>query len=56
MNLVVPLLLSGSGVAVAIVAFHNRYNPAWHREMPRIYIIALGQVALGAMSWFLLSR
>ena len=55
MGLGLSLLLSASGVLVAAVAFHNRNKPEWKRDMRAIYIIALGQVALGTVS-FLLSR
>jgi hypothetical protein len=41
---------------IAAIAFHNRDKPDWQRDMRAIYIIALGQVALGAMSWFLFSH
>ena len=55
MELVVPLVLSGTGVAIAALAYYNRENLAWQRDMRRVYIIALGQVALGAITWLLLS-
>ena len=55
MDLVVPLVLSGTGVTIAALAYHNRENPAWQRDMRRLYIVALGQVALGAITWLLLS-
>ncbi|MDO8484130.1 MAG: hypothetical protein Q7S35_04220 [Candidatus Limnocylindrales bacterium] len=55
MDLAIPLFLSGSGVAVAALAFFNRDKPEWQRDMRRIYIIALGQVALGAVAWVVLS-
>lgn len=51
----VPLVLSGTGVAIAALAYYNRENLAWQRDMRRVYIIALGQVALGAITWLLLS-
>ncbi len=53
MGLGLSLLLSASGVLVAAVAFHNRNKPEWKRDMRAIYIIALGQVALGS---FLLAQ
>jgi hypothetical protein len=56
MELGLALGLSASGVIVAAIGFHNRDKPEWQRSMRRIYILAFGQVALGAMSWFLLSR
>ena len=56
MELVGPLVISGTGVAVAAVAFYNRDKPAWQRDMRAIYILAFGQVALGAVSWLLLNR
>lgn len=54
-DLVLPLILSGTGVALAAIAFCNRDKPAWQRDMPRIMVLALGQVALGAVSWILLA-
>jgi len=42
------------GVMVAAIAFYNRDKPEWQKDMAAIYILALGQVALGAMTWFLL--
>jgi hypothetical protein len=54
-DIVGPLILSGSAVLVAAVAFYNRDNPAWRRDMRVIYVIAFGQVALGAVTWILLS-
>ena len=42
------------GVMVAGIAFYNRDKPAWQKDMKAIYILALGQVILGAMTWFLL--
>ena len=56
MELGLALGLSASGVLVAAIGFLNRDKPEWQRDMRKIYIIALGQVALGAVSWFLLSR
>lgn len=50
-----PVVLSGTGVAIAALAYYNRENPAWQRDMRRVYIIALGQVALGAIAWLLLN-
>lgn len=41
---------------VAAIAFYNRDKPEWQRDMRSIYILALGQVALGAVTWILLSR
>lgn len=55
MDLLGPLIISGSGALVAAVAFYNRENPAWQRDMRRVYIIAIGQVALGAVTWVLLN-
>ena len=56
MGIALGLALSASGVLVAAIAFYNRDKPAWQRDMRRIYIIAIGQVALGTVSAFLLSR
>jgi hypothetical protein len=56
MGLGLSLLLSASGVLVAAVAYHNRDKPEWQRDMRAIYILAMGQVAFGAVSAFLLSR
>lgn len=51
----VPLFLSWMGVAIAAIAYYNRDKPTWQRDMKRIYILAIGQVALGVMTWFLLN-
>jgi len=48
------MFVSGVGVAVAAIAFYNRDKPAWQKDMRAIYVLALGQVALGFMTWFLL--
>jgi hypothetical protein len=56
MGLVSGLALSASGVLVAAIAFYNRDKPDWQRDMRRIYIIAVGQVALGTATALLLSR
>jgi hypothetical protein len=53
---VLPVLLSGSGVIVAAVAFLNRDKPEWQRSMSRILVIAVTQVMLGATAWVILSR
>jgi hypothetical protein len=54
-NLVLPLFLSGIGVAVAGFAFYNRDKPEVQRDMPKFMILAVGQVALGAVTWLLLT-
>jgi hypothetical protein len=56
MDLVLPLVLSGMGVAVAALAFYNRDKPDWQRNMTGLMALALGQVVLGAVSWVVLSR
>ena len=56
MDLALPLLLSGSGVAVAALAFYNRDKPAWQQDMKRIMFIAVMQVGFGAMAWIVLRR
>jgi len=55
-DIVIPMLISGTGVAIAAIAYRNRDKPEWQRDMKGIYILALGQVALGFVSWYLLSR
>ena len=47
----IALLLSGLGVTVAAIAFYNRDNPAWQKDMRTIYAIAVAQVALGVMAY-----
>jgi hypothetical protein len=47
MHLVPSLILSGSGVVVAAMAFYNRRDARWQRAMPLIMAIAIGQVLLG---------
>jgi hypothetical protein len=54
MEIAAPLFLSGMGVMVAAIAFYNRDKPAWQKDMPAIYVLALGQVALGFVTWLLL--
>lgn len=56
MDLVLPLFVSGMGVTLAAVAFYNRDKRAWQKDMKAIYILALGQVALGLVAWFMLRR
>jgi hypothetical protein len=56
MNLVVPLSQSISGVVVAAVAYVNRDKPEWQRDMRKIYVIAIGQVALGVVALIMLGR
>lgn len=53
-NLVAPLLLSGTGVGVAAVAFANRDKPDWQRAMPVLLVIAIGQVVLGVFAALIL--
>ena len=55
-DLVLPLLLSGSGVLVAGVAVCNRDKPDWQRGMKGILFLAVMQVVLGAISWLVVSR
>jgi hypothetical protein len=54
-SLIPALLLSGPGVAVAAIAYYNRDRPGWQRDMPKLMALAIGQVALGAVTWLLLS-
>ncbi len=56
MELALPLLLSGSGVAVAALAFYNRDEPSWQQDMKPILLIAVMQVAFGTMAWIVLRR
>jgi heme A synthase len=55
-RLVIPALLSFSGVLIAVIAFANRRNPEMQRSMTPVMILALGQVALGFAVFVLLSR
>ena len=55
MDVGIPLFLSGTGIAVAAIAFYNRENPAWQRDMLMIYTLAIAQVALGALAWVVLN-
>ncbi len=54
MSLVLPLALSGLGVAVAALAFSHRDDPTWQRGLPALIVLAVGQVLLGAITWILL--
>ena len=47
----IALVLSGLGVTIAAIAFYNRDNPAWQKDMRTIYALALLQVALGVMAY-----
>ena len=53
MNFVGPLLLSGTGVAVASVAFWNRDKPEVRQNMTFFMTVAVGHVLLGAVSFWL---
>jgi hypothetical protein len=55
MDVGVPSILSGTGVAVAAVAYYNLDNPGWQRGMRAIYGEAIFQVALGALAWVVLN-
>jgi hypothetical protein len=41
---------------VAAIAFFNRDKPAWRKDLAGIYVIALGQVTLGVVTWVLLNQ
>ena len=56
MGFVSGIALSASGVLVAAIAFYNREKPEWRRDMRKIYVIVVGQVALGTVTALLLSR
>jgi hypothetical protein len=56
MGFLSSLILSGSGVAVAAIAFYNRAKPGWQRDMPRILSLAVMQVALGVTIWVAAGR
>ena len=43
-------------MAVAAVAFVNRDKSEWQRDMGKIYVIAIGQVALGVVASIMLDR
>ena len=47
-------MLSGLGVVIAVATFLNRDKPAWQRDVRRLFLLALLQVALGSM-WAVLS-
>jgi hypothetical protein len=49
-TLIPSLILSGSGVAVAAVAFAHRGDPAWQRGMATIMGLAIMQVVLGVVT------
>jgi hypothetical protein len=54
-DLATPLFLSASGVMIAAIAFYNRDKPEWQRGMRQIFVIAVGQVVLGAVVWIMLN-
>jgi hypothetical protein len=45
----VALGLSFVGIALMAVAYRNRENPAWRRDMRAIIVLAVGQVLLGTV-------
>jgi hypothetical protein len=53
MHVVTPLVLSGSGVLIAILAYARRDDPEWQRDLPVIVILALALVAVGVVAWVL---
>jgi hypothetical protein len=53
MHVVTPLVLSGGGVLIAVLAYPRRDDPNWQRDLPVIVILALGMVAVGIVAWFL---
>lgn len=57
MNIVLPLLLAGTGVVVGIVGYYNRDSPTMRKgDLKAIYYLAVGQVAIGLMFWLVFSR
>jgi len=56
MGMLVSLILSGSGVAVAAFAYYNRDKPDWQRSMARILTLAVMQVVLGVVAWVVVAR
>ena len=53
MHVVTPLVLSGSGVLIAVLAYARRDDPDWQRDLPGIVVLALGLVAIGVVAWVL---
>jgi hypothetical protein len=49
MTLVPAILLSASGVILAAVTFAHRDRSEWRRATPRLMLLAIGQVAFGAL-------
>ena len=45
----VALGLSFVGVALMAVAYRNRENPEWRRDLRAIIVLAIGQVLLGTV-------
>ncbi len=56
MGVLVSLILSGSGVAVAAFAYYNRDKPEWQRGMTRILTLVVMQVVLGVVAWVVVAR
>ena len=50
MSIIPSLILSGSGVVVAAIAYVHRGDPAWQRGMATIMFLAVTQVVLGAVT------
>jgi len=53
MHVVTPLVLSGSGVLIAVLAYARRDDPEWQRDLPVIVVLALWLVAIGVVAWVL---
>ena len=51
MHIVTPLVLSGSGVLIAALAYARRDDPDWQRDLPVIVVVALALVAVGLIAW-----
>jgi hypothetical protein len=55
-ELALPLVLSGLGVAIAALVYLNRDKPEWRRNGGPLLALAVGQVLLGVGSWFVMTR
>jgi hypothetical protein len=54
LGMALPVLLSGLGVVVAVATYVNRDRPDWRANARALMALAVAQVLLGALAWYLL--
>lgn len=55
-RLLLPLVLSLTGLAIAVATWANRDTADWTARTRELIALAVGQVLLGALAWFVLGR